>query len=110
MLDTARLLVAAADDQTSHGHTWHVPSNAPRTQQQALTDVMAAVGRPAPKVSAVPDVVFGAMARVVPLMRELRQLSYQWTRPYVLDDTAARQHFAMEPTPWEDVCRRSAEQ
>lgn len=110
VLDMARLLIAAAEDQTSHGRVWHVPSNAPRTQQQALTDVMAAVDRPAPKVSVVPDAVFGALARVVPLMRELRELSYQWTRPYVLDDSAAREHFALEPTPWGEVCRRSAEQ
>lgn len=109
VLDVARLLIAAADDSSAHGRTWHVPSNAPRTQQQALTDVMAAIGRPAPKVSQVPDVVFAASARVIPLMRELRQLSYQWTRPYVLDDSAARGHFAMEPTPWDEVCRRSAQ-
>lgn len=110
VLDVARLLIAAADDPSTHGRTWHVPSNAPRTQQQALTDVMAAVGRPAPKVSQVPDIVFAASARVVPMMRELRELSYQWTRPYVLDDAAARVRFAMEPTPWDEVCRRSAQQ
>jgi hypothetical protein len=52
--------------------------------------------------------VFSAMAKVVPLMRELRQLSYQWTAPYVLDDSAAREHFGMEPTPWDEVCRRTA--
>lgn len=109
VLDVARLLIAAADDSSAHGRTWHVPSNAPRTQQQALTDVMASIGRPAPNVSQVPDVVFAALARVIPLMRELRQLSYQWTRPYVLDDSAARNHFAMEPTPWDEVCRRSAD-
>lgn len=110
VLDVARLLIAAAADPASHGRTWHVPSNAPRTQEQALTDVMASIGRPAPKVSQVPDPVFAASALVVPLMRELRQLSYQWTRPYVLDDSAARAHFAIEPTPWDEVCRRSAEQ
>lgn len=110
VLDMARLLVAAAEDQSAHGRTWHVPSNPPRSQEQALSDVMASIGRPAPKVSVVPDLAFATMARVVPLMRELRELSYQWTRPYVLDDTAAREHFAMEPTPWDEVCRRSAEQ
>lgn len=110
VLDTARLLVSAAGDPTAWGRTWHVPSNAPRTQQQALTDVMASVGRPAPKVSQVPAAVFAASARFVPLMRELRELSYQWDRPYVMDDAAARQHFAMEPTPWDEVCRRSAQQ
>jgi nucleoside-diphosphate-sugar epimerase len=108
VLDTARLLVAAADDDSAHGRVWHVPSNPPRTQTQALTDVMAAAGRPAPKVSAIPMPVMSIGALVMPLLRELNQLSYQWTRPYLLDDRAARTHFAMEPTPWDEVCRRSA--
>lgn len=108
VLDTARLLVAAAEDPSAHGRTWHVPSNAPRTQEQALTDVMAAVGRPAPKVSPMPGLMLPALARFVPMMRELNDLSYQWRRPYVLDDSAARAHFAMEPTPWDEVCRRTA--
>ena len=108
VLDSARLLVAAAGDESAHGRTWHVPSNPARTQEQVLTDVMASVGRPAPKVSAMPRPVFAALALAIPMMRELREIDYQWTRPYVLDDTAARAHFAMEPTPWDEVCRRTA--
>lgn len=110
VLDVARLLIAAAEDATAHGRTWNVPSNPAITQEQALTDVMAALGRPAPKVSQIPRPVLGAMARVIPLMREINELSYQWTRPYVLDDSAAREHFVMEPTPWDEVCRRTAAQ
>ena len=108
VLDTARLLIAAAEDESAHGRTWHVPSNPPRTQEQAIHEVLQSVGKPAVKVSAVPMPVFSAMAKVVPIIRELRQLSYQWTEPYVLDDSDAREHFGMEPTPWDEVCRRSA--
>lgn len=108
VLDTARLLVAAAEDESALGRVWHVPSNPARTQVQALTDVMAALGRPAPKVSAVPRAVLGAAARFSPMAREVGELSYQWTAPYVLDDSAARDHFAMVPTPWDEVCRRTA--
>lgn len=108
VLDVARLLIAAAEDETALGRTWNVPSNAPRTQAEALTDVMAAVGRPAPKVSQIPGVVMAAAGLAVPMLRELNALSYQWTRPYLLDDSAARAHFGMEPTPWDEVCRRTA--
>ena len=108
VLDTARLLIAAAEDETSHGRVWHVPSNPPRTQEQAITEVLVSIGKPAVGVSAVPNWLFVTMSWVVPLIRELRQLSYQLSAPYVLDDTDARAHFGMEPTPWDEVCRRSA--
>lgn len=108
VLDTARLLVAAAADETAHGRTWHVLSNPPRTQEQAINDVLASVGKPAVAVSPMPRALLAAAGLAVPMLRELRQLSYQWTAPYLLDDSAARAHFGMEPTPWDEVCRRSA--
>jgi nucleoside-diphosphate-sugar epimerase len=108
VLDVARLTIAVVDDEAAQGRTWHVPSNPALTQTQALTDVMAAVGRPTPKVSEIPRPVMAIGSRVIPLLRELNQLSYQWTRPYLLDDTAARTYFDMEPTPWDEVCRRTA--
>jgi nucleoside-diphosphate-sugar epimerase len=109
VLDVARLLIAAAEDETALGRTWLVPSNPAVTQTGALTDVMAAAGRPAPKVSQVPGPLFATLATVVPLLRELKQLDYQWTKPYLLDDSAARAHFGLEPTPWTEVCARTAE-
>ncbi|MGH3458322.1 NAD-dependent epimerase/dehydratase family protein [Aeromicrobium sp.] len=106
--DMARALVAAAEDESAHGRIWHAPTNAPRTQRQALSDVARAGGFPEPKVSAAPGPALAIAALVVPLVREVREMSYQWTRPYVLDDTASRAHFGLQPTPWDEVCRRTA--
>jgi nucleoside-diphosphate-sugar epimerase len=105
--DAARLLVAAAEDESSHGRIWHASTNEPLTQRQVIADVAHAGGFPEPKVSAVPGAVL-TLASVVPFMRELRDMSYQWRRPYVLDDTVTRTHFGIEPTPWDEVCRRTA--
>ncbi|MFE7406391.1 NAD-dependent epimerase/dehydratase family protein [Isoptericola sp. NPDC057559] len=106
--DVARTLVAAAEDPGAHGRTWHVPSNAPRTQAEALADVLAAAGRPPVKVGSLRGPALAAVATFSPLLRELRELIYQWERPYVLDDSAARARWGLEPTPWEEVCRRTA--
>ncbi|GAA2248665.1 NAD-dependent epimerase/dehydratase family protein [Herbiconiux moechotypicola] len=107
VLDVARILVAAAEDGSAHGRVWHVPSNPPRSQRQALTEVLAAGGLPPVAVSAIPRAVLRLGGLVVPMLREIGELSYQWTRPYVLDDSASRAHFGLAPTPWEDVCRRT---
>ncbi|WP_440708033.1 NAD-dependent epimerase/dehydratase family protein [Herbiconiux sp. YIM B11900] len=107
VLDVARLLVAAAEDPSAHGRLWHVPSNPPRSQREALGDVLAAGGLPPVPVSRIPVPALRMGALVAPMLRELGELSYQWTRPYVLDDTATREHFGMPPTPWDEVCRRT---
>ncbi|GAB2529229.1 NAD-dependent epimerase/dehydratase family protein [Paramicrobacterium agarici] len=106
--DVARTLVAAALDASSHGRIWHVPSNAPRTQRETLNDVFDAAGITRVPVRGIPQSVLTAASVFSPFLREVRQLRYEWTRPYVLDDRAAREHFGIEPTPWDEVCLRTA--
>ncbi|GAA1995128.1 NAD-dependent epimerase/dehydratase family protein [Isoptericola halotolerans] len=106
--DVARTLVAAAEDPGAHGRTWHVPSNPPVTQAQALTDVLTTAGRPAVPVSSLRGPAWAAVAAFSPLLRELHQLAYQWEAPYVLDSSAAQERFGIAPTPWDEVCRATA--
>jgi nucleoside-diphosphate-sugar epimerase len=107
--DAARMLVAAAGDPGAHGRVWHVPSNDPVTQAQALTATLASVGKPPVKISSLRGTALHAVALASPFMREMREIIYQWERPYVLDDSAARARFGIVPTPWEEVCRRTAQ-
>lgn len=99
-VDVARTVVTAAADPRAWGRVWHVPSNPARTQREAVADLAAAAGMPAPKVSSVPPVVLRALGLVQPMLRELRETDYQRERPYLLDDSAARAEFGLDPTPW----------
>ena len=56
-VDVARTLITVAADPRGWGRAWHVPSNAPRIQRQAVGDLAAAAGVPAVKVSAVPGLL-----------------------------------------------------
>ena len=109
VLDMARTLAVVADRADTWGQVWHAPSNEPRTQRQALTDVLAAGGHAPVAVHAIPMPALKALALVNPLMREIAALSYMWTRPYVLDSTRTQQALGLKPTPWQEVCRRTVE-
>ena len=73
-----------------------------------LTDVLAAGAHDPVPVHAIPMLALRGLAVVNPLMREIGELSYMWTRPYVLDSAHTRQTLGLEPTPWDEVCRRTA--
>jgi nucleoside-diphosphate-sugar epimerase len=107
--DMARTLAAVAERPDSWGRVWHAPTNAPRTQREALTDVLAAGGLDPVRVRAIPPVVLRGLAVVNPLMREIAELSYMWTRPYVLDSSSTEEALGLAPTPWAEVCRRTIE-
>jgi nucleoside-diphosphate-sugar epimerase len=101
--DVARLAVAAATDERGWGRAWHVPSNPPRTQREAIADLCRVAGVPPVPVSTLPRPVMRAAGLVSPVMRELQEVAYQFERPFVLDSTAAQETFGLAPTPWEDV-------
>jgi hypothetical protein len=80
-----------------------VPSNAPRTQRQVVDDLADTAGVPHVKVSSMPPALLKVLGVFSPTIRELAETSYQRDRPFVLDDSAARVTFGLEPTPWPDI-------
>jgi nucleoside-diphosphate-sugar epimerase len=89
-LDVARTLLAVAAAPAAAGRVWHVPSNPPVTVRDIFGQ-LAARGRFAqPSVSGIPASAIRALSVFSPLLREVVPLLYQWTSPYVLDDSGTR--------------------
>jgi nucleoside-diphosphate-sugar epimerase len=102
--DTARTLIAAANGPAAHGKVWHVPTNEPRTQQQVADDLASAAGLPTPvELRTMPLAVMKALRPFVPFMRPLLDTQYQFRAPFIIDDSMARAHLNIEPTPWEQI-------
>jgi nucleoside-diphosphate-sugar epimerase len=101
--DVARLLVTVALDERAWGRAWHVPSNPPRTQREAMGDLCRVAGLDPVKVKEYPSLLIRGMGLFNPMMRELPEVAYQLEDPFVLDSTAAQQTFGLAPTPWDDV-------
>ena len=101
--DVARLLIAVATDERAWGRAWHVPSNPPRTQREAVGDLCLAAGVDPVQVREHSALLMRALGLVNPLIRELAEVSYQFENPFVLDSTAAQHTFGLAPTPWDDI-------
>jgi nucleoside-diphosphate-sugar epimerase len=106
--DMARALVAVAGHESAWGRVWHAPTNPPRTQREAVADVCRAAGREPVEVRAYPRPAVTLGGLLSPMIRELKETAYQFERPYVLDSSAISRELGLEPTPWDEVCRRTA--
>lgn len=109
VLDVGRALVAAAGRPETWGRVWHAPSQPPRSQRQALTDVLAAADRPPVPVRGLPRPALAVVGRFSPLVREIVPMDYIFRRPYVMDSARTQEAFGVEPTPWAEICRRTAD-
>lgn len=101
--DVARLLVTVAADERAWGRPWHVPSEAPRTQRQAVTDLCRVAGVPPVRVGVLHRPMVRLAGVVSPTIREVPEVLHQFEQPFVLDSTAAQRTFGLAPTPWDDA-------
>jgi nucleoside-diphosphate-sugar epimerase len=105
--DVARLLVVLGQDERAWGRAWHVPSDAPVSQREAIRALCRAAGSAEVPVSGLPGWVVQAAGVAVPLIRELRETRYQFERPFVMASSAATTTFGVTATPlertWQDT-------
>jgi len=55
------------------------------------------------KVSVVPNVALRVLGLFSQLVRELPKTMYQFTAPFVIDDSSTRTVLGLQPTPWSNV-------
>lgn len=105
--DVARTLAVLGRDERAWGRAWHVPSDVPVTQREAVSALCRAAGVAEVKVSAMPAWLLQVAGVAVPLVRELQETRYQFDRPFVMDSSAATATFGIAPTPlqetWKDT-------
>jgi nucleoside-diphosphate-sugar epimerase len=106
--DMARALTAAARSEQAWGRVWHAPSNPPRTQREAITDICRSAGTEPGPIRAYGGATLRAGSWVSATLRELEETRYQFDRPFLLDSSLIERELGIAPTPWADVCRRTA--
>ncbi|MEU8839196.1 NAD-dependent epimerase/dehydratase family protein [Streptomyces roseus] len=97
--DVARALVEVAGEERAWGRAWHVPTE-PALSVREMVDLLAARAGTAPvAVRRLPPAVLGAVGLFSPLIRELKEIRYQFDRLFVVDSTAYEAEFAVRATP-----------
>jgi nucleoside-diphosphate-sugar epimerase len=81
----------------AYGRVWHLPAPAAETTRAWVTRLARAVGRE-PTLTRLTPFVLRLAGLFVPEARELPEMIYQWTAPYVLDDRAFRARFGVTAT------------
>ena len=100
--DFGRLLARATADAGMHGRAWHVPSAPPvSTRELARLALRAAGSEGEPRLRPVPSWLVAALALFSPMMRGLHGALYQFERPFVIDDTEARELLGEDAAPLE---------
>jgi nucleoside-diphosphate-sugar epimerase len=97
--DVARTLVEAAGQERAWGRPWHVPTLPARSVREMAGLLAAEAGTGPAVVRRLPAAVLGVASLFSPLLRELKEVRYQFDRPFVVDSSAYETAFAARATP-----------
>ncbi|AEW95652.1 MULTISPECIES: NAD-dependent epimerase/dehydratase family protein [Streptomycetaceae] len=100
--DVAAALVETAGEERAWGRAWHVPTLPPLSVRE-MTDRLAAQAGTAPvPVRPMPPAALAVAGVFSPLIRELREIRYQFDRPFVVDSSAYEAAFTVRATPLDE--------
>jgi nucleoside-diphosphate-sugar epimerase len=86
------------------GRPWMLPCAPAGTLRELVGRLSAALGRPIP-ITTLPRWLMKAAGLVVPILRELDEMAYQWEGPFVVDDRRFRARFPLAPTDPDEAAR-----
>ncbi|MEV7545743.1 NAD-dependent epimerase/dehydratase family protein [Streptomyces sp. NPDC089915] len=97
--DVARALTEVAGDERAWGRAWHVPTEPALSVREMVGRLAAQAGTGPVAVRGVPPLALALGGLFNPLLRELKEIRYQFDRPFTVDSTAYETAFATRATP-----------
>jgi nucleoside-diphosphate-sugar epimerase len=106
--DIARAATTLLDaPDSAFGEAWHMPCAPIRTTRDILK-IAADTLDVKLRISAMPAWMLGASAMFSPFLRELKEMRFQWDRPYHVDASRFKAAFWSDVTPFETGVRETA--
>ena len=96
--DFGKALVTLGEREEALGKAWHVPSAPAITTRSFVEKVYGELGKPM-KLSVAPRFAIALLARFDEIVRELREMVYQFERDFVMDSSRFESTFGAQPTP-----------
>ncbi|MGW2599900.1 NAD-dependent epimerase/dehydratase family protein [Streptomyces klenkii] len=107
--DVARALAEVAGEERAWGRAWHVPT-APALSTREMVDRLAAQSGTGPvAVRKLSPAALGVASVFSPLIRELKEIRYQFDRPFVVDSSAYEAEFAVRATAVDEQVRATVD-
>jgi nucleoside-diphosphate-sugar epimerase len=104
--DFAKGLVMLGSREEALGDIWHVPSAETLTTRQFLNLIFAEV-QYTPKLRIASPLVLNFLGLFSSMMRELKEISYEFEQPFIVDHQKYERVFGCDSTPHREAIRRT---
>lgn len=103
--DAAKATALLGNTDSAYGQVWHLPT-VPAVPMQQWIDAIAKELNVQSKTMVVSRFMVSLMGLFVPIMRELKEMLYQYDHDYDFDSSKFETVFNLKPTPMEEGIRQ----
>lgn len=106
--DFGTALVMLGENDSALGQAWHVPNAPTLTQREMVTMMFEEAGLP-PKIGTLSPLMIRMGGLFVPEAREMVEMMYEFTKPFIVDSSKFVRAFGDIATPHRDAARKTVE-
>lgn len=104
-LDAARGTAILGNSPEAYGQVWHLPTSGARLTAKDWIGLLAKEMKVESRVSVLPEWILGLLGLFIPLLGELKEMTYQYDRDYFFNSSKFNKHFGYVPITPEDGVR-----
>ena len=107
--DAAKATALLGNTPDAYGQVWHLPTESrPVTGKEMITMIASEMGAE-PKISLLPKFMLLPLGLFIPIMKEIREMIYQYDRDYFFDSSKFTRRFGITATPYEEGVKATCE-
>ena len=100
--DAGRATAILGNTADAFNQTWHLPTSANPLTGQEWINAIASEMNAKPRTMILTRFIASIMGLFIPVMKELKEMMYQYDRDYVFNSEKFEQRFNFTPTPYKE--------
>lgn len=100
--DAAKATAILGNTPDVYGEVWHLPTSAERLTGKDFVEKMAKEMDIEPRYYILSEFMIGLIGLFVPLVKELKEMSYQYDQEYFFDSSKFEKRFSFKPTAYNE--------
>ncbi len=100
--DAAKATALLGNTPDAYGQVWHLPTESRNITGKEMITMIAAEFGADPKISLLPKFMLLPLGIIIPVMKEMREMIYQYDRDYFFDSSKFNRRFGITATTYEE--------
>lgn len=100
--DIAKALAKLGNTDSAFSQVWNMPTDKNAPTGKEWMEMIAKKLNKEPKYQVLPSLMFSLLSPFIPMIKELKEMNYQFTNDYIINSDKIEKELGISPTKYED--------